>query len=110
MTKDELTLGQKIHEKRGQITNFLRIQYLFGGIGVLIIIFTLIALVPAVQDLESYGNYETRFATSDGPVCNPDDWLQGYEDTWPAQILNTTGGANEAGIQFEGFAGQGNFS
>ena len=60
---------------------FLAIQYVFGGIGGLIIIFTLVTLVPAVQDLESYGNYETRFATSDGPVCNPDDWLQGYEDS-----------------------------
>jgi len=100
LTKDELTLGQKIHLRRVDIKQFLTFQYVFGAIGVILIILTLVALIPAVQDLESFGDYEYRFATSYGPVCNPDDWLVGGENTWPAQILEPSGGANEAGLQF----------
>lgn len=77
----------------------MNFYYVILGIGVILIILTLVVVIPAVQYLESFGNQEARFGGPDGPLCNIDDWPIGGENTWPAQVLTASAGANTAGIQ-----------
>ena len=66
-------------------------------IGIVLIVLTLVVAVPAVQFFESFGNYEYRFWTQDGPTCNTADY-QGLWMDWPASIIAVSAGAYEAGM------------
>ena len=97
MTEDDLTLGQKIHMKRGELRSSLRLHYAVLVVGIILITLTVAAAVPAIQFIESFGNYEYRFWSQDGPTCNTDDYIGSIED-WPPTITSATAGAYEAGL------------
>lgn len=97
MSEDDLTLGQKIHMKRGELRRSLRLHYAVLAVGMILIALTVAAAVPAIQFIGSFGNYEDRFWSMDGPTCNTDDYIGSIED-WPPTITSTTAGAYEAGL------------
>ena len=83
--------------KRSELRDALRLHYAMLVIGITLIILTAAAAVPAMQFIESFGNYEDRFWSMDGPTCNTDDYIGSIED-WPPTITSTTAGAYEAGL------------
>ena len=97
MTEDDLTLGQKIHMKRSELRDALRLHYAMLIIGIALIILTVLVASPAIQFFESFGNYEYRFWSMDGPTCNTADYTGSIEN-WPPKITSTTAGAYEAGL------------
>ena len=83
--------------KRGELRSSLRLHYAVLAVGIVLIILTVAAAVPAIQFIESFGNYEYRFWSQDGPTCNTDDYIGSIED-WPPTITSATAGAYEAGL------------
>ena len=83
--------------KRSELRDALRLHYAMLVIGVTLIILTAAAAVPAMQFIESFGNYEDRFWSMDGPTCNTDDYTGSIEN-WPPTITSTTAGSYEAGL------------
>ena len=83
--------------KRGELRSSLRLHYAVLVIGIILIILTVAAAVPAIQFIESFGNYEYRFWSMDGPTCNTDDYTGSIEN-WPPTIISANAGAHEAGL------------
>ena len=83
--------------KRGELRNALRLHYTVLAVGILLIGLTVAAAVPAIQFIESFGNYEDRFWSPDGPACNIADYTGSIEN-WPPTIISANAGAHEAGL------------
>ena len=83
--------------KRGELRNALRLHYTVLAVGILLIGLTVAAAVPAIQFIESFGNYEYRFWSMDGPTCNTADYTGSIEN-WPPTIISANAGAHEAGL------------
>ena len=98
LTEDDLTIGQKIHMKRGDYQASLRLHYVILGFGIGLVVLTLLVTVPAIQFFESFGHYEERILSHDGPACNSDDFTEKMYVDWPAIIIGVSDGSYEAGI------------
>jgi len=97
LTEDDLTLGQKIHMKRSELRSSLRLHWVMLVVGIVLIVLTVGVASNAIQFFESFGNYEYRFWSMDGPTCNTDDYTGSIEN-WPPTITSTTAGSYEAGL------------
>ena len=83
--------------KRSELRDALRLHYAMLVIGITLIILTAAAAVPAIQFIESFGNYEDRFWSPDGPACNTADYTGAIEN-WSPTIISANAGAHEAGL------------
>ena len=94
----ELNLGQRVHLAQRELKSTLKNTYIAIGIGITITVMVLLIGVPSIQFIESFGVWEDRLNSADGPLCNPDDYLEPRMD--PAVIKLIPGmGSEAAGIQ-----------
>jgi len=93
----ELTFGQKAHLTQRVVKTLLKNTNWLLGIAIAVFILILVVGLPSVQFLQSF-SIENRLNSEDGPICNPDYYLD--PNDYPAQIFvvpNT--GAEKAGLK-----------
>jgi len=94
----ELSLAQRVHLAQRKLISVLNNTYAALGIGIAITVIVLLIGIPSLQFMESFGTWEYRLDSSDGPKCNPDDYSDSSK--YPATVNMIEGaGAKEAGMQ-----------
>ena len=94
----ELNLGQKVHLARRNLKSVLNYTYISLSIGIIITVMVLLIGIPSIQFIESFGVWENRLNSADGPRCNPNEYTGSLLDPAGITVIKDTG-AEESGIQ-----------
>jgi len=98
LSETELTFGQRVHLTQREIKAIFTITTVALIIGIALFAIVLAIGIPSVQFMESFGIYENRLNTMDGPFCEPLNY--GDPTNNPAQIFVIEGqGADKAGLK-----------
>lgn len=96
----ELTLAQRVHLAQGSIKSFLYTPLIAIGIGIIIIALIIPVTMDTRNFIDSFGFFESRLNSIDGPQCISESFQSKEEYEYPSQIRVFEGlGAEQAGIQ-----------
>lgn len=95
----ELNLGQKVHLARRNLKSILNYTYISLSIGIIITVLVLLIGIPSIQFIESFGVWENRLDSIDGPICNPGEYTDPSLTPAAIRVIQGTG-AEESGIQY----------
>ena len=95
----ELNLGQKVHLARRNLKSILNYTYISLSIGIIITVLVLLIGIPSIQFIESFGVWENRLNSIDGPICNPGEYTDPSLTPAAIHVIQGTG-AEESGIQY----------
>lgn len=92
----EYTIGQRIHLARRDLKGTIKSNYVLFGFGMGLVALILLIGIPAAQFMESFGVWEDRINSPEGPLCNTEDF---NEPPYPAiiDIIPETA-ADQAGL------------
>ncbi len=97
--ESELSLAQRVHLAQRDLKSFLKTPIIAIGIGIVLIGIVIPITLDTRNFLDTFGYFEERLNSADGPSCILEDF-SGDEADFPSQVLVIEGlGADKAGIK-----------
>jgi len=97
--ESELSLAQRVHLAQRDLKSFLKTPIIAIGIGIVLIGLVIPITLDTRNFLDTFGYFEERLNSADGPSCISADF-SGDEADFPSQVLVIEGlGADKAGMK-----------